>query len=463
MDVDPRLASENKPARRPVRNVGRLLDAAGEGLWIIGQGHSLIYLNASAAQWLGVDPQEVLGRVCHAAADRDAVAGATLAAIAAPIGLVSGQAKVVSIQLPGCAPRCVRFSHHGSGDDTIIVAITGAVPNAVDDEEVEAALAVRQRLESWRRHQASTGLIVAAGTSRHALRIRTQVQLAGATRQHIAIVGPRGSGGESIARRIHALALKLSQPTEPLIVVETPLMDAELLEASLSPAAAHLSRRSNSFVTLILRGVDESPHDVQDRIIHFTAQAAGAVRLIGLLGQPPSFDSDPGPLTAKMALALSVFEVSVAPLVKRPEDIPLIATAMIETRHAAGKSVAERISRAALDRLLLYPWPDNHDELESAMRHAAGVCRTVVIGVDDLPLSVRSFRTHAAPQRKPIVATNLDDAMREFELKKIRQAIEWAGGNRSEAARSLGISRARLLRRIDGVDDEVDHDKADAS
>jgi len=462
MDVDPVQSPENKPARRPVRNVGRLLDAAGEGLWIIGENHTLLYLNGSAAQWLGADPQALLGRICHAATDRNASSGEILAAIAAPIGLVSGQAKVVAIQPPSGVKRQVRFSFHGIGDDALIVAITGAVPDSILDDELEAAIAVRQRLESWRRHQASTGLIVAAGSSHHALRIRNQVQLAGATRQHVAIVGPRGSGGETIARRIHALALKLSQPTEPFIVIETPLMDAELLEASLSPAAAHLSRRSNSFVTLILRGVDESPHDVQDRIIHFSSQAAGAVRLIGLLGQPPNFDFEPGPLTAKMALALSIFEVSVPPLVKRPEDIPLIATAMIESRHAAGKSVAERISRAALDRLLLYPWPDNHDELESAMRHAAAVCRNVAIGVDDLPLSVRSFRTHAAPQLKPIVATNLDDAMQEFELRKIRQAIELANGNRSEAARSLGISRARLLRRLDSADDEADHDEAGA-
>jgi DNA-binding NtrC family response regulator len=245
---------------------------------------------------------------------------------------------------------------------------------------------------------------------------------------------------------------------DPILLVETPLMDAELLEATLSPAAAHLSGGDRAGVTLILRGVDESPPDVQDRIVDFAQRTHGvltadAVRLIGLVSTPSRVgDRDRG-LTARMSLALGAFELAIPALASRVEDIPLIATALVESRHSAGNCVADRIGRAALDRLMLYPWPDNFDELDAAIRHASGVCRSSAIGPDDLPLAIRSFRNLGVARPAVFSKTNLDEAMREFELERIRRAVESAGGNRSEAARNLGISRARLIRRLEGNDE----------
>ncbi|HBJ36288.1 MAG TPA: hypothetical protein DDZ51_16360 [Planctomycetaceae bacterium] len=445
--------------RKAIRNVGRLFDSVGEAMWIVDSGHALIYINAEACQWLGHDTTALAGRLCHAANDRSNPLGDSLAAIAPPLGLSSATSMVVRVAPAGRNSRLVRFTMHGNGDSAFIMAITGAMLNIRLDDEVEASETLRQRLESWRRQHATSGLIVSAGSSLHAIRIRNQIQLAASTRQSFAIVGPRGSGGESIARRIHLLGVRGGDAADPIISVETPLMDAELLEATLSPAAAYLGRGTGSTVTLILRGLDESPHEVQDRIVDFGAGASGSVRLIGLLNASPQFGAGGSatPLSTKMALAMSVLELGLPAIADRAEDIPLIATALVENRHAAGKCMAERLSRVAIDRLLLYPWPENFEELDSAIRHACSVCRTSAIGPDDLPLSIRSFRSHGVSKPKPIVATNLDDAMRDFELRKIHQALQSADGNRSEAARLLGISRARLLRRLDGsIDQEND-------
>lgn len=458
-DPDDDSLPSGKPFRKAIRNVGRLFDSVGESMWIVDSGHALIYINAEAGQWLGHDPSELSGRLCHVAVDRSNPVCDSLAAIAPPLGVTAGSAVVVEVSPIGRDSRQVRFSKHGSGEDTFIMAVTGSVAVARRDHEVEAAEVLRQRLDWWRRQQATSGLIVAAGSSQHAVRVRNQIQLAASTRQSLAIVGPRGSGGESIARRIHSLGNRSVDSADPIILVEASLMDAELLEATLSPAAAYLGHGAGAAVTLILRGLDESPHEVQDRIIDFAAGAGGAVRMIGLLSDSPRLDSEvsTAALGAKMALAMSIFEIRLPAIAERPEDIPLITTALVENRHAAGKCIAERLSRAALDRLLLYPWPENYDELDAAVRHACSVCRTSAIGPDDLPLSIRSFRSHGVSNPIPIVPTNLDDAMRDFELRKIHQALRSADGNRSEAARLLGISRARLLRRLnDSVDPESD-------
>ena len=448
-----------KVFRKAIRNIGRLFDSIGEAIWIVDNGHALIYINAQAGQWLGHDVADLAGRVCHASADRSNAVGDSLAAIAPPLGLTTGSAVVVDVAPLGRTSRHVRFTMHGQGDDAFVMAVTGSRAENRRDDEVEASELLRQRLESWRRQHATSGLIVAAGSSAHAIRIRNQIQLAASTRQSLAIVGPRGSGGESIARRIHSLGTRGGEAADPIILVETPLMDAELLQATLSPAAAHLGRGTGAAVILVLRGLDESPHEVQDQIVDFAAGSNGSVRLIGILSDSPQIglEASQTPLSAKMALAMSIFDLRLPAIADRADDIPLIATALVENRHAAGKCIAERLSRSALDRLLLYPWPENFEELDAAMRHACSVCRTSAIGPDDLPLSIRSFRSHGVTKPRPIVATNLDDAMRDFELRKINQALQSADGNRSEAARLLGISRARLLRRLDdSIDQEAD-------
>lgn len=440
-----------RPLRKAIRNVGRLFDAAGEAMWIVDSGHALIYINAQAAEWLGHDIADLVGKRCHAAIDRSDPLSDRLAAIAPPLGLSSGGEIVTELGWPPHASRCVRFTMHGTGGDAFVMAVTGCQTASPLEHDVAASMTLRNRLTAWRRQQATAGLVVTAGTSAHAARIRGQMQWATATRQSLAIAGPRGSGGESVARRLHLLSAGGSEAADPILLVEAALMDAELLEATLSPAAAHLGRQSGGKVTLLLRGLDESPWDVQERIVDFAAAVPDAVRLIGLLNplRTPREDFSETGLSPPMALVMSVFEIALPSLADRMEDIPLMATALVEHRHALGNCVAQRLSRPALDRLLLYPWPDNLDELDAAMRHACTVCRNPAIGPDDLPLAIRTYRSHAVAQPEPIVATNLDDALRDFELEKIEQAIAWANGNRSEAARLLGISRARLLRRLD--------------
>jgi DNA-binding NtrC family response regulator len=452
-------AARHLLGQKPFRNLGRLFDQAGEAVWVIGKDHRLIYVNDSLAAWVGLSVAEMVGHLCHPAVERVAAVDDVSASLASPVGLEPGEARVVTIGPPGAEARRVRFTKHGVNENAFVLAISGAVNETLGPAEAEEAAAFRQRLEPWRRQQVALGLVVAAGSSWHSARLRAQIRLAASTRHSFAIVGPRGCGGEIVARRIHASAARPGVAHDPILVVETPLMDAELLEATLSPAAAHLSGPDRAGVTLILRGVDEAPHDVQDRIVDFSqrstgARTADAVRLIGLVSTSPASGDSEGGLTVKMSLALGAFELAIPPLANRGEDIPLIATALVESRHAAGNCVADRIGRAALDRLMLYPWPENFDELDAAIRYACGVCRSSAIGADDLPLAIRSFRNLGASRPPTTPITNLDEAMREFELQRIREAIESAGGNRSEAARNLGISRARLIRRLDGVDEE---------
>ena len=100
---------------------------------------------------------------------------------------------------------------------------------------------------------------------------------------------------------------------------------------------------------------------------------------------------------------------------------------------------------------MIYPWPDNFRELDQAIRQATRSCSGQVIGVEHLPLAIRSYRPNASiPVDQQ--AIDLDEVVSRFETDLIRKTLDATDGNRAETARRLNISRARLLRKLDALD-----------
>jgi DNA-binding NtrC family response regulator len=122
----------------------------------------------------------------------------------------------------------------------------------------------------------------------------------------------------------------------------------------------------------------------------------------------------------------------------RREDIPLLVSAFLgQCRAASGKPVQE-VSTEAMRRLVAYPWPGNVRELQNAVEFAVIRCQGAVIHAEDLP-----------PEIGGAAAPLLRDAYAD-EQGRLRAALESARGNRTVAARLLGISRATLYRRLVG-------------
>lgn len=454
MSNEARQSSARQPIQRQMsRTLSRALDLSPEVAWVLDAERKLIYFNRATATWLGVTDEFLLGLPCHPSSDPPTLLQGIAARLAAPSDLDSGGELVLKVQSPTGASRDVRFLRWGQGAGELFLALGGArETRPVSLESIDRAR-LREQLSAWRRKRSSWCGIAAMGVSRAASRLRGQLQIAAEGRHPISIVGPRGCGGEWIARRIHERSPRDGETTDPLIVVDMPLMDAELLEATLSPAAAHLGGERKQAVTLLLRAVDESPLEIQALVADFAQRFPTSVRLIGLFRSGIAKASVAGEVADAMAQVMAVTEIAVESLAARPQDIPLMATALVEQRHAMGEGLAERISRAAMDLLLLYPWPDNFEELDAAIRHAASACRSVAIVPEDLPLAIRSFRFRLT-QSPVLEEGNLDEVLRRFELDKIRQSLEVSGGNRSEAARRLGISRARLIRRLGDSDEQ---------
>jgi DNA-binding NtrC family response regulator len=458
-----------------IRALSRLLDGSGAPFWVIGPSGHLIYLSAGCATWLGIDVESLL--------DRRSVAGAAVsedpldrlaASLAAPVGTSSRGTSSLKIQPPNIEdqkpePMEVRFIRVGNDALALTFAIGGAFNDRVVDHELEEAVAIRQRLDAWRKRHSVLATIATAGDSMFARRIRRRLKVASSTRTDMGFFGPTGCGSESIATKIH----HLSAPGESILTVEGPLMDAELLDATLMPLVHQLTESSDANATALVRGLDEMPNEAQQRLVEIIHTFGGRLRLLALCGRDTKLsgpnsestnhesivDEEPTEeLCSDLAEILGALSVVIQPLSKRVDDIPLIATALMDARRSAGDGAAERFSRAALDALVVYPWPGNFDELDQTVQHVMRRATGDAVAVEHLPLAIRSYRPGTNPALTKTRDIALDQVVAKFELRLILDAVDAAEGNRSEAARRLGISRARLLRKIDDANRESDGD-----
>lgn len=447
-----------------IRTLARHLDAAGAVLWVIGPRGRLVYVSAGAARWLEIEADSLIDRRAIASAPASDEPLDRLAASLSPPpglterGLMSARIAPVTAAGTELEPMAMRFLRIGVSSDVLTIALAGDFDESPLPAELVDAVAVRSQLEAYRKCQAAVAGIVTAGSSSHARRTRARIQVAAAARSHVGFFAPRGSGAETIAARIH----QLSAPQEPIVTVEGPLMDAELLDATLTPLINQLADDTHAQGTALVRGLDETAAEAQARLAELLTSFPGRLRLLAICGeQPPVLREplsgeesllneipEPSGLSDRLIDVLSTLTVRLWPLTARVEDIPIVAAALVDARHAAGDGVAERLSRQALDALVTYPWPGDFDELDAAIRHAMRTTIQVAIGVEQLPLAIRSYRSASEQRSTSTPLLTLDEALQRYEQRLIDEAVQAADGNRAEAARRLGISRGKLLRRL---------------
>ncbi len=140
---------------------------------------------------------------------------------------------------------------------------------------------------------------------------------------------------------------------------------------------------------------------------------------------------------------LNVISFTMPPLRERKEDIPLLAEHFLSRFTQEVNRGVERISRDAMDELMLYEWPGNVRELSNAIERAVVVCRTRTITVGDLPIG----QALIADDNKP-TGFSLDDVEKEH-IERILTQCSW---NISKSAAILGIDRSTLYNKIKRYD-----------
>jgi DNA-binding NtrC family response regulator len=285
------------------------------------------------------------------------------------------------------------------------------------------------------------------------------------TESPVLITGESGTGKELIARAIHLQSRRSHRPfvTVNAAAVPESLFESELFGHVRGSFTGAVSNRIGLFQqadggTLFLDEIGEMPLAAQVKLLR-TLQD-GEVRRVG---SSEAFRVDVRMIAAtnrdlKEALAagsfredlyfrLNVFHIDLAPLRDRREDIPLLANYFREKiGRATGKRV-DRFSERAQFYLIRYDYPGNIRELENAIERAVALAEHGEITHMDLP---PAFRETRVPMLQSGTAFPYSETMSlaQLEAEHIRRALQYFAGNTTRAAKSLGISRSTLWRKM---------------
>ncbi len=145
---------------------------------------------------------------------------------------------------------------------------------------------------------------------------------------------------------------------------------------------------------------------------------------------------------------LNVVDMAIPPLRKRQEDIPLLAQHFLEMFAAKNNKKIKGFTPQALDLLIRHDWPGNVRELMNAVERTVVLSRSDYLSEKDFPMFADTALNDGAASDTAIIDINGDKPLEEVEKATILKTLEAAGGNKSKAARRLGITRKTLHKKL---------------
>ncbi|MDH5510353.1 MAG: sigma 54-interacting transcriptional regulator [Nitrospinota bacterium] len=300
------------------------------------------------------------------------------------------------------------------------------------------------------------------GKSPAMMELRNQIKQFAAIDWTTLIEGETGAGKELIARAIHFLSPRKDRP---FIAVNTASLSDSLLTSQLfghkrgsftGAAQDHAGLfESAEGGTLFLDEIGDISPAMQVSLLRALEQGAIIrlgetserkinVRFLAATHKDLGIEAKEGRFRQDLLFRIRGARITAPPLRVRREDIELLARHfLVMARAATGKPV-EKFSDEAVGAMMEYPWPGNVRELKSAVEYALINCGGVLIEKRNLPpeiTGIAQYFTPHSPDHFEPDEMSVDEAMRK------------ARGNRSKAAKLLGISRSTLYRRISGEPD----------
>lgn len=380
-------------------------------------------------------------------------------------------------------PICILMTAYGSEELAVEAMKKGADDYIakgrlqIDELEMRIARAVKQKsleAENISLHEqldsrfGMENVVGDSGAMHEVLDLVRQVAGSSAT---VLLQGESGTGKELIAKVIHQLS---PRARSPMVTVHCAALTPTLLESELfghekgAFTGAH-ERRIGRFEqaqggTLFLDEIGEIDAALQIKLLRFlgerTFERVGSsktlsadVRLIAATNKNLAEMVKGGEFREDLFFRLRVVEIWLPPLRERKADVPLLARAFLKEFAKQNQKAVTAISNDAMDLLQQYHWPGNVRELRTALEHAVVLCRGDRVTPRDLPPWVRagkemagnsanSQRNATAPEPDPL-------SVKEAEKNLIVRALKETSGNRSLAAKKLGMSRRSLYRKLD--------------
>jgi two-component system, NtrC family, response regulator HydG len=299
------------------------------------------------------------------------------------------------------------------------------------------------------------------------LELLDMIRYVAPTEATVLVAGESGTGKELVAESLHKNS---DRKDGPFVKVNCAALAESLLESELfghekGAFTGADRRREGKFVqadggTLFLDEIGETSQAMQVKLLRVLQeqelQRVGGeetvkvdVRIIAASNRDLEEEVKKGAFREDLYYRLNVVMLTVPPLRDRREDIPLLVDHFVRKFAEKNRRTVECITPDCMELLCRYPWPGNVRELENAIERGVILMRGDQLTEKSLPLTIQRQDTvvaDPAPDERP-------GSLFEAEKTMILQTLAETGGNKSEAARRLGITRKTLQNKLHKYDE----------
>jgi len=282
------------------------------------------------------------------------------------------------------------------------------------------------------------------------------------TRATVLLCGESGVGKDLIARAIHHHSPRSGKPFVKINCTALPenLMESELFGYEKGAFTGANVSKPGKFEhadtgTVFLDEIGDVPPSIQVKLLRILQEREferlGSnktkhidVRVLAATNVDLRAALEQGTFREDLYYRLNVLPINIPPLRERKEDIPYLARYFVKKLKQDLGSPVESISEAAIEKLLEYYWPGNVRELENVIERSMVLANDPVLDAEDIRLDL-------APKARAATADSfLPEGMTldQYEQSIIREALNRASGNKSQAARLLGLTRNALRYRL---------------
>lgn len=334
---------------------------------------------------------------------------------------------------------------------------------------------LRRIEEMQRRDPSAMGFIAESPSFQEVIRLLKRIGRSEATT--VLLTGESGVGKGLAARLLHGYGGGEQRPfiTVPCTAIPETLLESELFghekgaftdAKNAKPGLAELAYGG----TLFLDEIGDLPPSIQAKMLTLledrtfrrvggTRQLRLEARVIAATNRDLQADVTAGRFRADLFYRLRVLPVLIPSLKDRPEDIRPLAEHFLDVYRKEFGSPAQGFSEAALAAMQAFPWPGNVRELRNAIERAALLVVGDRIDLSDLPPELGGISSRMDPSGLPALPEN-GCSLDSLERAWVAEALRRCNGNRSKAARLLGMKRDQIRYRIDkfGLGGEADSD-----
>jgi len=312
------------------------------------------------------------------------------------------------------------------------------------------------------------------GNSKAMVELFDTIRQVAPTQATVLVQGESGTGKELVAHAIHRLSTRSKGPFIPVhcAALSDTLLESELFGHEKGSFTGALAQRRGRFEladggTLFLDEISEVDKSVQVKLLRVleerTFERVGGdkrvevdIRLVAATNKDLRSVVEKGGFREDLFFRLDVVSINLPPLRDRLGDVPLLCNSFFREFADQNQKQIEGLTPDAVNLLSLYSWPGNVRELRNTIEKMVVLCRGNRLTARDIPQNIkeRARSSSAVVAGRSLVGTT--DSLAAAERAMIYSALKTHNGNRTKAAKALGISRRTLHRKLNQYETGVD-------